>query len=97
MDVAAGTAQVAVQWPGSSDRHGSSDAQTKPGWQELAQRLLPGEQLAEQMLVVMKATPNYWTHLATSLRRVGETIFEGVDAWTPGKASDSPPQKTDDQ
>ncbi len=67
MDVAAGTAHVAVQWPGSSDRHGFSIAQTEPGWQELAQRLLAGEQLAEQMLVVIGATANYRMHLATSL------------------------------
>jgi transposase len=74
IDVAAETAEVAVHRPGSSERHGFGIAQTEAGWQELTQRLLAGGQLAEQTLVVMEATGNYWMGLAASLHRAGFVV-----------------------
>ena len=71
IDVAAQTAEVAVRRQGCSERQGFGMAQTESGWQESMQRVLAGGQLAEQTLVVMEATGNYWMCLAASLHRAG--------------------------
>ncbi len=59
IDVAAETAEVAVQWPGCSEGQGFGIVQTEQGLQDLTQRLLARGQTAEQTLVVMEANGSY--------------------------------------
>ncbi len=74
IDVAAETAEVVMRWPGSRESQGFGITQTEQGQQASNQHLLVRTPLAEQTLVVMEATGNYWMRLALSLHQAGFVV-----------------------
>jgi len=74
VDIAAKTATVATQRPGTKTGRSLTIEQTPEGYTSLLQQLQATGSVPSQVLVVMEATGSYWISLATRLVHAGFAV-----------------------